>query len=158
MTIPPIRSHGQSGHLQDHNDLRTTLSIHDNYLDQPVTSSSSPTFQALLYPQAQTKSSTIELSTNLMTTIDSFNVDEYRSAEYIIQIVQGTKFATVKAMVMHNTIDAGICEYGKIELGGSIPYTLLADTVDSIAVLRMSIFDGDVNPATVKIYKVMINI
>jgi len=25
MTIPPIRSHGDSGHLQDHNNLRNTL-------------------------------------------------------------------------------------------------------------------------------------
>ena len=29
MTIPPIRSHGQSGHLQDHNDLRDTLSLQE---------------------------------------------------------------------------------------------------------------------------------
>ena len=158
MAIPPIRSHGQSGHLEDHNNISSTLSVHDSYLDQPVTSSSSPTFQALLYAHAQSQSSTINISTNLSTTVDSFAIDSYRSAEYNIQIVQGNKFTTVKAIVMHNSTDAGICEYGKIELGGSIPYTLSADILDSLTVLKIVISDGDVNPVTIKIYKVMINI
>ena len=158
MAIPPIRSHGQSGHLQDHNDISTTLNTHDSYLDQPVTTSSSPTFQALLYAHAQSQSSTINISTNIPTTVDSFPINSYRSAEYNIQLVQGTKFTTVKAIVMHNSTDAGICEYGKIELGGSIPYLLSADIIDSLAVLRVSVSDGDVLPITIKIYKVMINI
>ena len=158
MAIPPIRSHGQSGHLEDHNNISSTLSVHDSYLDQPVTSSSSPTFQALLYAHAQSQSSTINISTNLSTTVDSFAIDSYRSAEYNIQIVQGNKFTTVKAIVMHNSTDAGICEYGKIELGGSIPYTLSADILDSLTVLKILVSDGDVNPVTIKIYKVMINI
>lgn len=158
MAIPPIRSHGQSGHLEDHNNISSTLSVHDSYLDQPVTSSSSPTFQALLYAHAQSQSSTINISTNLSTTVDSFAIDSYRSAEYNIQIVQGTKFTTVKAIVMHNSTDAGICEYGKIELGGSIPYSLSADILDSLTVLKIVVSDGDVNPLTIKIYKVMINI
>lgn len=158
MTIPPIRSHGEGNHLQDHNDISTTLTTHDSYLDQPVTTSSSPTFQALLYAHAQSQSSTINISTNIPTTVDSFPINSYRSAEYNIQLVQGTKFTTVKAIVMHNSTDAGICEYGKIELGGSITYLLSADIIDSLAVLRVSVSDGDISPITIKIYKVMINI
>ena len=158
MAIPPTRGHGQSGHLQDHNDITSTLSTHDSYLDQPVTASSSPTFQALLYAHAQSQSSTINISTNVTTTIDSFAIGSHRSAEYNIQLVQGTKFTTVKAVVVHNSVDSGICEYGKIELGGSIPYTLSADIIDSLAVLRISISNGDVSAVTVKIYKIMINI
>lgn len=158
MTIPPTRSHGQSGHLQDHNNISATLITHDSYLDQPVTTSSSPTFQALLYAHAQSQSSTINISTNLATTIDAFAINSYRSAEYNIQLVQGTKFTTVKAIVVQNSTDAGICEYGKIELGGEIPYTLSADIIDSMAALRIVVTDGDMSPVTIKIYKVMINI
>jgi len=158
MTVPPIRSHGQGGHLEDHNNISEILTTHDSYLDQPVTTSSSPTFQALLYAHAQSQSSTINIATNVVTTVDAFPIDSYRSAEYNIQLVQGDKFTTVKAIVMHNAIDAGICEYGKIELGGAIPYTLSADILDSLAVLRVSITDGDVSPVTIKIYKIMINI
>lgn len=158
MSIPPIRERGQAGHLQDHNDISETLTTHDSYLDQSVKTDSSPTFQALLYAHAQSQSSTINISTNVITTVDSFSVDSYRSAEYNIQLVQNNKFTTVKAIVMHNSVDSGICEYGKIELGGEIPYTLSADIIDSLAVLRISVTDGDVSPITVKIYKIMINI
>lgn len=158
MAIPPTRSHGNSGHLQDHNDISSTLSIHDSYLDQPVTVSSSPTFNAVAYSHAQTQSSTINLTTNVITTVDSFSISKFRSAEYNVQLNQGSKFTTVKAIVVHNNSDAGICEYGKIELGGSINYTLSSDIIDSNCALRITIPDGDINNVTVKIYKTMINI
>lgn len=158
MAIPPIRSHGQSGHLQDHNDIRNTLTTHDSYLDQPLRTSSSPTFQAVAYSHAQTQSSTINLMTNVITTVDSFSISNFRSAEYNVQLNQGSKFTTVKAIVVHNNLDAGICEYGKIELGGSINYTLSSDIIDSNCALRITIPDGDINNVTVKIYKTMINI
>jgi hypothetical protein len=158
MAIPPIRNHGESGHLQDHNDLRNTLSTHDSYLDQPVTTSSSPTFQSVSYTHAQSKSSTINLTTNLITTVDSFPVSTFRSAEYNIQLNQESKFTTVKAVVVHNNSDSGICEYGKIELGGSISYTLSSDVIDSNCTLRLIGPDADVNNIIVKIYKTMISI
>lgn len=158
MAIPPIRSHGESGHLQDHNDLRDTLTTHDGYLDQPVRTSSSPTFQAIAYSHAQSQSSTINLTTNVTTTVDAFAVSTFRSAEYNIQLNQGSKFTTVKAIVVHNNSDAGICEYGKIELGGSINYSLTSDVIDSNCALRITVPDGDINNVTVRIYKTMINI
>jgi hypothetical protein len=157
MTIPPIRSHGQSGHLQDHNDISETLTTYDSYLDQD-TSGENPALVGLVYSDAKSQASTINISTNLITTVDSFAISSYRSAEYNVQLVQGTKYTTVKAVVVHNGTDAGICEYGKIELGGGIEYTLSADIIDSNAVLRITIPDGDVNSLTVKIYKIMIKI
>jgi hypothetical protein len=157
MAIPPIRSHGQSGHLQDHNNISETLTTYDSYLDQN-TEGPAPVLTGLIYSDAKSQASTINISTNLITTIDSFAISSYRSAEYNIQLVQGTKYTTVKAVVVHNGTDAGICEYGKIDLGGGINYTLSADIIDSNAVLRIVVPDGDVSPLTVKIYKVMINI
>lgn len=47
MSIPPTKSHGEIGHLQDHNDISETLTIHDSYLNQPVKTSSSPTFESI---------------------------------------------------------------------------------------------------------------
>lgn len=158
MAIPPVRSHGEAGHLQDHNDLRNTLNTHDGYLDQPVRTSSSPTFQAVAYSHAQSQSSTINLTTNVVTTVDAFPISTFRSAEYNIQLNQGSKFTTVKAVVVHNNSDAGICEYGKIELSGSINYTLTSDVIDSNCALRITVPDGDINNVTVRIYKTMINI
>lgn len=157
MTIPPTRSHGQSGHLQDHNNISQTLNTYDSYLDQSIDGENT-VLTGLIYSDAKSQASTINISTNLITTIDSFSVSAYRSAEYNVQLVQDDKYTTVKAVVVHNNSDAGICEYGKIELGGGIEYTLSADIIDSNAVLRITVPDGDVNPLTVKIYKIMINI
>jgi hypothetical protein len=157
MTIPPIRSHGQSGHLQDHNDISETLTTYDSYLDQDITGET-PSLVGLVYSDAKSQASTINISTNLITTVDSFAISSYRSAEYNVQLVQGDKYTTVKAVVVHNGTDAGICEYGKIDLGGGINYTLSADIIDSNTVLRITVPDGDVNSLTVKIYKIMIKI
>jgi len=158
MSIPPERSHGDSGHLQDHNDLRSTLSTHDSYLDQGVKSSDTPIFDGVNFGAVVNSSAVISIETNLQTTIESFDADTYRSAEYHIQISQGDKYTAVKTTVVHDNSNAGVSEYGKVEMGGSIPYTLSADISGSNLILSITISDGDVNNAIVKIFKTLINI
>jgi hypothetical protein len=65
---------------------------------------------------------------------------------------------SVKCMIVHDDVNAGISEYGKIELGGEILYILSADVSGSNLVLTTSVTDGDVNSVTVKLYKVIIKI
>lgn len=158
MAIPPVRSHGQSGHLEDHNNIQSTLTTHDSYLDQGVKTTDSPEFSGVNFGQVINSSSTINVSTNLSTILDSFPAASYRSAEYIIQMNQGAKYTSVKCMIVHDDTNAGISEYGKIELGGSILYTLAADISGSNLVLTATIPDGDVTGVTVKLYKVIIKI
>lgn len=158
MSIPPERSHGDSGHLQDHNDLRSTLSTHDSYLDQGVKSSDTPVFDGVNFGAVVNSSAVISIATNLQTTIESFDADTYRSAEYHIQISQGDKYTAVKTTVVHDNSNAGVSEYGKVEMGGSIPYVLSADISGSNLILSITLSDGDVNNAIVKIFKTLINI
>lgn len=158
MTIPPIRSHGQSGHLQDHNDLRNTLSTHDGYLDQGVRTTDSPIFGGFKFGQTSHSSAVINIGTNISTTIDSFSASAYRSAEYNIQISQGSKYTNVKSTVLHDNSNAGISEYGKVEMGGSIPYTLSADISGPNVLLSCVISDGDTSSAVVKFYRTIINL
>jgi hypothetical protein len=158
MTIPPIRSHGNSGHLEDHNNIRSTLVTHDSYLDQGVKTTDEPEFSGVNFGQVINSSSTINISTNLSTVLDSFPIDTYRSAEYIIQMNQGTKYMSVKCMIIHDDTNAGISEYGKIELGGEIPYILSADVSGPNLILTTSVSNGDVTPVTVKLYKIIIKI
>lgn len=158
MTIPPIRSHGQSGHLQDHNDLRNTLSTHDGYLDQGVKTTDSPEFGGVKFGQTSNSSAVINISTNISTTIDSFSASAYRSAEYNIQISQGSKYTNVKCTVLHDNSNAGISEYGKVEMGGSIPYTMYADISGPNVLLSCMISDGDVSSAVVKFFRTIINL
>jgi len=158
MTIPPIRSHGQSGHLEDHNNIRSTINTHDSYLDQGVKSSDTPTFDGVNFGAVVNSSAVISIETNLQTTIESFDADTYRSAEYHIQISQGDKYTAVKTTVVHDNSNAGVSEYGKVEMGGTIPYALSADISGSSLILSITVSDGDVNSAIVKIFKTLINI
>lgn len=158
MTIPPTRGHGESGHLQDHNDLRDTLTVHDGYLDQGVKTSDSPEFSGIKFGDTFNSSAVINVNTNLSTTIDSFSASAYRSAEYNIQISQGSKFTNVKSTVLHDDSNAGISEYGKVEMGGSIPYTLSADISGPNVLLSCTISDGDASSAVVKFFRTIINL
>lgn len=158
MTIPPIRSHGQGGHLQDHNDLRNTLSVHDGYLDQGVKTTDSPEFGGVKFGETSHSSAVINITTNLKTTIDSFSASAYRSAEYNIQISQGSKYTNAKITVLHDNSNAGISEYGKVEMGGSIPYTLSADISGVNVLFSCEITDGDSSSAQVKFFRTIINL
>lgn len=158
MSIPPERSHGESGHLQDHNNISSTLNTHDSYLDQGVKSSDTPTFDGVSFGAVVNSSAIISIESNLQTTIESFNAETYRSAEYHIQITQGDKYTAVKSTVVHDNSNAGVSEYGKVEMGGAIPYTLSADISGSNLILSIAISDGDANNAIVKIFKTLINI
>lgn len=158
MAIPPIRSHGDSGHLQDHNDLRNTLNTHDGYLDQGVRTTDIPTFGGIKFGQVQYTSAIINITNNLSTTIDSFSASAYRSAEYHVQFTQGSKFATARTTVLHDNSNAGISEYGKVEMGGSIPYTLSADVSGPNVLLSCTVSDGDVASATIRFFRTIINL
>lgn len=158
MPIPPIRSHGQSGHLQDHNDLRDTLNTHDGYLDQGVKTTDTPEFDGVNFGQVINSSAVINITSNSQTAIDSFSASAYRSAEYHVQISQGIKYTAVKSTVVHDNTNAGVSEYGKVEMGGGISYTLSADISGPNCILYCTISDGDTASATVKIFKTLINI
>lgn len=158
MAIPPIRQHGDSGHLQDHNDLRNTLSTHDGYLDQGVRTTDIPTFGGIKFGQVQYTSAIINITNNLSTTIDSFSASAYRSAEYHVQLSQGSKFSTARVTVLHDNSNAGISEYGKVEMGGSIPYIISADISGPNVLLSCTISDGDTASATIKFFRTIINL
>jgi len=158
MAIPPIRQHGDSGHLQDHNDLRNTLNTHDGYLDQGVRTTDIPTFGGIKFGQVQYTSAIINITNNLSTTIDSFSASAYRSAEYHIQLSQGSKFSTARVTVLHDNSNAGISEYGKVEMGGSIPYIISADISGPNVLLSCTISDGDTASSTIKFFRTIINL
>ena len=158
MAIPPNRSHGQSGHLQDHNNLSDTLNVHDGYLDQGVKTTDSPIFDGVRFGQTSHSSAVINITNNLKTTIDSFSASAYRSAEYNVQISQGTKYTNVKITVLHDNSNAGISEYGKVEMGGTIPYALSADISGFNALFSCEITNGDTSSAQIKFFRTIINL
>lgn len=158
MAIPPTRFHGNSGHLQDHNDIKDTLTTHDGYLDQGVKTTDTPEFDGVNFGQVINSSAVINITSNSQTAIDSFSASAYRSAEYHVQISQNTKYTAVKSTVVHDNTNAGVSEYGKVEMGGGIPYTLSADISGPNCILYCTVSDGDTASSTVKIFRTLINI
>lgn len=58
--------------------------------------------------------------TNSATIIDEWDIGDITTAEYIIQIVQGTKFYCTKMLIMSNTTNINYTKYAIITLGDDI--------------------------------------
>lgn len=100
---------------------------------------------------------TTTVNSSSTTNIDSFAVSLYTSVEYLIQIVQGSKVTVLKTLMIVSSSD--IVQYGIVESGGSIPYTITADTFipggggSTLSILKITITDANVTSATVKVLR-----
>ena len=96
-------------------------------------------------------------SVNTAVTIDSFDKTIYRSAEFTIQFTQGSKYATVKALVAHDGTTPQLVQYGIIEIGSpAIALTLSSDISGSDVRLRATITDAATTSAYAKVIKTTI--
>ena len=68
-------------------------------------------------------------------TLDSFSADHYRSAEYLIQISQGSAYAVTRILILHDGTSAYFTEYGKIETSPSMGVEFSATLVNGIVSL-----------------------
>jgi hypothetical protein len=72
--------------------------------------------------QITAKLNTINVTTPFL--IDSFSSSLYRGAEYTFQLSQNNvNFTITKVVIIHNSTDLAITEYGSVEIGDSIPYS-----------------------------------
>ena len=99
---------------------------------------------------------TTTVSSTSNTVIDSFVQSSFSSCEYLIQIKQGSKITVLKALM--TSVDLDIVQYGIVESGGSIPYTITTDSFipngGSITnILFINITDADTTTATVKVVR-----
>jgi len=98
-------------------------------------------------------------SVNTIITVDSFDKTVSRSAEFTVQVTQGTKYTTVKALVLHDGTTAQLVQYGLIEIGATlIPLTLSADISGSDVRLRATITNAATTNATIKVLKTPISV
>lgn len=68
---------------------------------------------------------TADLKTISVTTpvlIDQFTASAFRSAEYLIQLNQGSNYALTKVLLIHDSADVSIAEYGYVNVGSPIDY------------------------------------
>lgn len=90
-----------------------------------------------------TTTSTSTITVNIATTIDTMSASSYRSAEYLVQVTQGTKYTTSKFILLHDGTTASISEYGILQFGSpSIPLTISATISAGNVLLQATITDA----------------
>lgn len=106
---------------------------------------------------AITDTVTTSVTTNTATTISSIASATYRSAEYLVQVVQGSKYTVSKLIMIHDGTTAHITEYSLIELGASrIPLTISGTLSSGNILLQATITDAASTNATVRVVKTAI--
>lgn len=68
-------------------------------------------------------------------TLDSFSAAQYRSAEYLIQISQGSAYAVTRVLILHDGTSAYFTEYGKIETSPSMGVEFSVTLVNGVVSL-----------------------
>lgn len=98
------------------------------------------------------KTVTTSITANSLTTVDSFALATYRSAEYLVQVTQGTKYTVSKVLLIHDDTTPTMTEYGVVEIGASrIPLTISTTISGSNVLLQVLITDAASTNATVKL-------
>jgi hypothetical protein len=94
------------------------------------------------------------VTVNVTTALDSFSAATYRSAEYLVQVTQGSKYTVSKVLLIHNGTTPTMTEYGVVEVGSSrIPMTLSTDIDSGTVYFEVTITDAASTNATVKLTK-----
>jgi hypothetical protein len=90
-------------------------------------------------------------------TVDSFDKTVYRTAKYLVQVTQGSKYTTSEVLLAHDGTDSYMSEYAVIELGASrIPMTVSTSISSGNVLLRVTITDAASTNATVKVARTLI--
>jgi hypothetical protein len=101
--------------------------------------------------------STQAVTVNTITTVDSFSKTAYRTAKYLIQVTQGSKYTSSEVLLAHDGTDSYMSEYAVIELGASrIPMTVSTSISAGNVLLRVTITDAATTNATVKVARTLI--
>jgi hypothetical protein len=98
------------------------------------------------------------VSTNSATTIDSFAKTSYSTAEYTIQMKQGTSYRSSKVLLVNDGTNVFITEYAILNPGTSIPATLSANISGSNVVLSATVTTGGTSNVTVKAHRIAVTV
>jgi hypothetical protein len=150
-----------TGVTKAYNDNANTISLS---IGQDVATNAAVTFGSVATGAITLDSGTGELNTstqlvtvNTVTTVDSFDKTVYRTAKYLVQVTQGSKYTTSEVLLVHDGTDSYLSEYAVIELGGTvIPLTVSTSISAGNVLLRVTITDAASTNATVKVARTLI--
>ena len=82
--------------------------------------------------KVEAPASGISVSTTNATSVASFNASDYRSAKFVVQLVQGSDYMITEVLVIHDGTNGYITEYGRIQTGSTIDATFSADIATGV--------------------------
>ena len=83
---------------------------------QDIHSGATPSFVGIQMPNSKIVSDVTTItSNNTPTTLDTFDVTNYTTSEYVLQMKQGTKMTSAKIMVVWDGADVHINEYSIVD-------------------------------------------
>jgi len=96
-------------------------------------------------------------SINVTTAVlvDSFTSDSYRSAEYLLQLTQGSNYAITKILVIHDGTDVAVSEYGYVNVGAPIDYVLSGSFSTGNLELTITCSTANVTPVALKFSRIL---
>ena len=101
--------------------------------------------------------SVTSLTVNTVSTVDSFDKTTYRTAKYLIQVTQGSKYTSSEVLLAHDGTDSYLSEYAVIELGGTrIPLTVSTSVSGNNVLLQATVTDAASTNATVKVARMLV--
>lgn len=101
---------------------------------------------------AQINTSVTNITNNVPITISSLSISSFRSAEYLVQVSQGSKHTVSKLIMVHDGVDVYLTEYSIIEVGTpKIPLSITAEISSNNVVIQALINDATTNNAIVKV-------
>lgn len=129
-------------------------------IGQPVSPSDSVEFvDATITGALVGGAADITVSTTSATNVFTFDKTVYRTGELIVQVSQGSKFTSMKVIILHDGTSSFASQYGVIEIGSpAIPLTVSTDISGDDVRLRVTIGDANSTSAQVKVFPTLLNI
>jgi hypothetical protein len=101
---------------------------------------------------------TADLKTISVTTpvlVDSWDSTGFRSAEYLIQLTQGTSYTITKLLLIHDGSDVAVSEYGYVSVGSAIDYAVSGTFSLGNLELTITCATANVTPVSLKFSKTL---
>lgn len=102
---------------------------------------------------AEVFSSNTTVATMSQTTIDSFIANNFRTARYLVQITEGTKYHSTEFMLIHNGTNVNAIEYATVTTDGELG-TFTSDI--NTGSVRLRFTASDTNSRTIKFFRTLI--
>jgi len=99
-----------------------------------------------------------KITTNSATTIDSFAKSSYSTAEYTVQMKQGTSYRSSKLLVVNDGTNVFVTEYAILNPGTAIPATISVNISGSNVVLSATVTTGGSSNVDVKAYRIAVTV